>query len=123
MQQSELVFWQKQAHRGSGSLVIAVRTYQKRAIKFFGAIDVLKEDERALMRTLKAYAIAVTPTRSLLTSMNRIPKKNISKMKDKSPIKIKFFREHTLLTIKHIAALKKAARQHLCSVTGRVEVD
>ncbi|MGO8701057.1 MAG: hypothetical protein ACLQVY_25475 [Limisphaerales bacterium] len=114
MKKRDAAFWKRHASRGA--LIEATRSYREEAIRFFGAFDVLKEDESALILTLEARRIIMTPDRKLLLRMNRNLPEIILCLND--PKKAKYFRR-TLLTPAHIKAMKCAAKQHIRDVTGQ----
>ena len=64
-QQKEIVFWENQTI--GGLLINAIRSQNKRPIKFFGAIAVLREDEMALLYILDVRRFLVTPEAELLS--------------------------------------------------------
>ena len=72
----ELFFWKKQA--GSNALINAIRIHRERAIRFFGAVSVLSENEAELYRTLEAYTIIATSARDMQKKMNQIPEQLLS---------------------------------------------
>jgi len=118
-QKREIAFWQR--HMETGSWVGAVRTYRERAIKFFGAEAVLREDEAALFRGLEAQTILARTDRELLVEMNRVLKE-VVKGEDLTIAEVKTLKKLGLRTSKDVTKLKNEAQRYLARVTGRSDI-
>jgi hypothetical protein len=110
------MFWNK--HAKARSLINSVRAYHERAIRFFGAVAVLAEDEGEFFRTLEARTILLTPNRDLLNKMNQTPKQVLKESVWLSQAEIKVIKKEAFFKPKDVAELKRKARQHLLSIKG-----
>jgi hypothetical protein len=103
----ELVFWQRR--RDNGSLIAGLRSHRERAIRFFGAVAVLSENEKELYRTLEAHEIVSKSPDELLAQMKAVVPEDL--------------RSELHITSDQISSMLKRARQHLNFVLGQEDKD
>jgi hypothetical protein len=111
---SEIRFWEK--HSKNRHLIREIRADRERAIKFFGAIAVMTENEKLLHKVLDARQITQRDEVDLLEEMNRIPEKNLSASNGFTDEEVKIFSNRFVFESKDIKALKQKAQHFLSSI-------
>jgi hypothetical protein len=108
MSKSELIYWEKQ--RNGRSLIITIRSYKTRAIRFFGAMDVLSENEMELIKTLESRIILEMSDQELLNKIGAIPSEVFEGVSNEE---IDSLRRELKITTEGVSELKAIAKKHL----------
>jgi hypothetical protein len=107
----EIQFWRTQATKGR--LINAIRSERDRAIHFFGAYDVAREDEYGLLYVLDAYEILNRPNHELLKEVKMWPRLSDSDIAKLSPQTRKKVVETQKSAMEQVSQLKARALQIL----------
>jgi len=111
----EIEFWEKQI--SDGLLINALRTQNKRAVKFFGVDAVLREDEMRLRYVVDAHRFIITPEAELVKRANSVPLMAIERSSELDSEQRDWLRNNALCTVTDILARKEALRRYLFSLT------
>jgi hypothetical protein len=116
-QNREINFWRLRADKGA--LISSVRTHRERAIRLFGAVAVLSENEASLLWILEAHEIVNDSDQELLEKLQRVFKETIaSNTEGLSQTDIEMIKS-CLATLDDVHRMKKKARELLRRATGR----
>lgn len=118
-QNEEILFWEKQLKEGL--LINAIRSQSKRAIKFFGAVAVLREDEMALRYILDARRFLTIPEDELVKKANSVPLFTIATSTGLGSEQRDWLMSNALCTVKDIRARKETLSKYLMAITGTSE--
>jgi hypothetical protein len=118
-QNEEILFWETQLK--AGQLINAIRSQSKRAIKFFRAVSVLREEEMALRYILDARRFLTIPEEELVKKTNSVPLFTIATSTGLDSEQRDWLMSNSLCTVKDIRARKETLRKYLMAVTGASE--
>ncbi len=110
----EIDFWQRQVDQGR--IIHAVRSYRRRAIRFFGAPPVLAENLSQLYQIAEARKILAASDESLLAQMNRVPTSAAEELEGVTAEERRKLLERWRFTGKDIQDLKSKALRYLEAV-------